>query len=174
MIHVPPISRFQSYILHSSLYLIVLVHQRVVQHVGRKLARFALLPSRDFERRGMAPRLECELLVDDAREARGPLEARKRCDGLFDERRAHEVRAARSCVSNAKGFDSVTYIPTLSTMVASWSTCPTAVMFPPVTNMSWWRMTAYKDRSVRYSIKSTLDVPRRHRPLDPPHRRVPR
>lgn len=80
-----------------------MVHQRVIQHVGRKLARFSPLPPRELKRRSVAPWLERKFLVDNTRKARGPFKARKGCDGLFDERRADKVPAAKPLISNVKG-----------------------------------------------------------------------
>ena len=73
---------------------IVLVHEGVAQHIVGEVARVALLPVGDFEGGGVAPRLEGELLVDDAGEAVGPLEAGEGGDGRFNETFADEVGAA--------------------------------------------------------------------------------
>lgn len=81
---------------------LVLVHERVLRHVRRKVARDALLPVRHLERRRVAPRLERELLVDHALEAARPLQARERGDRRFDEPRADEVRATAGGTLSAK------------------------------------------------------------------------
>ena len=132
------------FLSREGLQAVVLVHDRVGADVGRKVALDALLPAGDLECARVAPRLERELALDRAREARGPLEARECGDGGLDERRAQQVRAQADvvCVQKSdvcagrgeRGGDREGDAPMI---VASCRTCPTAVMFPPLTKMSW-------------------------------------
>lgn len=79
---------------HHTIISVKFAHGRVPPDVCRKVALHAHDPRGALERRRVAPRLERELALDDAREVRGPGLARERGAGRRDELRVEQVRAA--------------------------------------------------------------------------------
>ena len=74
-------------------------HDIVPAHVRREVALHTLLPVRHLERRRVAPRLERELLLDDAREVLRPALARELGRGRLDQPRVYQICASVGVVS---------------------------------------------------------------------------
>lgn len=69
-------------------------HNVVSPHVRRKVTLHARLPVRHLERRRVAPRLQHELLLDDAGKVLRPALARELRCRRFDQPGMNEVRAS--------------------------------------------------------------------------------
>ena len=69
-------------------------HNVVSPHVRRKVTLHARLPIRHLERRRVAPRLQRELLLDDAGKMLRPALARELRRRRFDQPGMNEVRAS--------------------------------------------------------------------------------
>ena len=92
----PPYFLRSLYIVHTRDSVCVLIerpHNIVPPHIRRKVALHARLPVRYLERRGMAPRLQRELLLDHLSEVLRPALTRELCRRRLDEPRVDEICA---------------------------------------------------------------------------------
>ena len=88
---------------------IILIHQLVPFHIRRKVTLHARLPVRHLERRRVAPRLQRELLLDDAGKVLRPALARELRCGRFDELGVDEVCAAATTAKERHQYTRVTH-----------------------------------------------------------------
>jgi hypothetical protein len=112
-----------------------------------------------LKRARVAPRLERKLFLDGTCEAAGPLKPRECGDGRFHEGCAEQICTQTNVICGERLMRyGLRFKRNLPIIVASWSTCPTAVMFPPFTKMSWCRMIAYHLLQYRRFVQTHMQL----------------